>query len=290
MDDTLGYGASSLSRQRRIRRLLRKTLAYIVLIIGSVVMMLPFLWMASTAFKTQAQVMTFPPQWIPRPFTLANFPELFDMLPFGRYFLNSVIVSTSRTTGVVVFAILTAYAFARLHFPGRDQVFVLYLATMMIPFHVRLIPLYLIMRGLHWLDTYWVLIVPPLFSAYGTFLLRQFFMTIPGELEDAAIIDGCNKLQVLIVIIVPLAKAGIATFGTFAFLGAWNEFMYPLIMTSSDKMRVLSVGVSILQNQYYTEYRTLMAASVISVVPVIIIFLVAQNYFIRGIALTGMKS
>jgi multiple sugar transport system permease protein len=283
---------NSAARRRRrasARRVASQTLSYALLLAGSVVMILPFLWMISTSFKTQAQVMVFPPEWIPRPLTLDNYPELFRTLPFGRYFFNSVFVSVARTAGEVVFAVLTAFAFARLQFPGRDKVFLLYLATMMIPLYVRLIPLYLIMRSLRWLDTYTVLIVPPLFSAYGTFLLRQFFLTIPRDLEDAAVIEGCSSFQVMIRIIVPLATTGIATYATFAFLGAWNEFMYPLIMTSKDALRVLPVGVSILQNQYYTEYRTLMAASVISVVPVLAVYLLGQRYFVKGITLTGMK-
>lgn len=283
--------AARASRRRHTsaRKIVRLALSYALLVTGTLVMTLPFLWMISTSFKVQAQVMTFPPQWIPKPFTLDNYPQLFRTLPFGRYFFNSVFVSVTRTAGEVIFAILTAFAFARLHFPGRDKVFLLYLATMMIPLYVRLIPLYLIMRSLRWLDTYTVLIVPPLFSAYGTFLLRQFFLTIPRDLEDAAVIEGCNTFQVMMRIIVPLATTGIATYATFAFLGAWNEFMYPLIMTSKDALRVLPVGVSILQNQYYTEYRTLMAASVISVVPVLAVYLLGQNYFVKGITLTGMK-
>ncbi len=281
--------AGSARRRINARRTVRLTLSYLLLFAGTVVMILPFLWMISTSFKVQAQVMTFPPEWIPRPFTFANYPELFHTLPFGRYFYNSVVVAIARTAGEVAFAIVTAFAFSRLEFPGRDKLFLLYLATMMIPLYVRLIPLYLIMRSLRWLDTYTVLIVPPMFSAYGTFLLRQFFLTIPRDLEDAAVMEGCGSFRVMTRIIVPLATTGIATYATFAFLGAWNEFMYPLIMTSKDALRVLPVGVAFLQNQYYTEYRTLMAASVISVMPVLAVYLFGQKYFVKGITLTGMK-
>ncbi len=264
-------------------------LAYIALSVGAIFMAVPFVWMISTAFKTTSQVFIFPPKWIPSPITTDNFKQLFSLLPFGRYYFNSVFVTVTVTFGNLLLAILSAYAFSWLDFPGRNKIFMLYLATMMIPFHVRLVPMFLIMRTLKWLDTYYVLIVPELFSVYSTFLLRQFFLGIHRDLIDAATIDGCNSWTILWRIIVPLSTPAIGALGIFTFLDQWNSFMWPLIMTSSNNMRVISVGLAFLQDQYYTDYTILMAGSTLALIPVIIVFLSFQRYFVRGIVLSGIK-
>ena len=264
-------------------------LAYIVLSIGAFSMAIPFIWMLSTAFKTPSQVFVIPPKWIPSPIITDNFKKLFSLMPFGRYYFNSVFVSVTGTLGRLLLAIFTAYAFSWLEFPGRDKIFILYLATMMIPFHVRLVPMFLIMRTLRWLDTYYVLIIPSLFSVYAAFLLRQFFLGIHRDLIDAATIDGCNSWTILWRIVVPLSTPAIGALGIFTFLDEWNSFMWPLIMTSSNKMRVIPVGLAFLQDQYYTDYTILMAGAVLALVPVIIVFLAFQRYFVRGIVLSGLK-
>jgi multiple sugar transport system permease protein len=264
-------------------------LAYIVLSIGAFSMAIPFIWMLSTAFKTPSQVFVIPPKWIPSPIITDNFKKLFSLMPFGRYYFNSIFVSVTGTLGRLLLAILTAYAFSWLEFPGRDKIFILYLATMMIPFHVRLVPMFLIMRALRWLDTYYVLIIPGLFSVYAAFLLRQFFLGIHRDLIDAATIDGCNSWTILWRIVVPLSTPAIGALGIFTFLDEWNSFMWPLIMTSSNKMRVIPVGLAFLQDQYYTDYTILMAGAVLALVPVIIVFLAFQRYFVRGIVLSGLK-
>jgi len=264
-------------------------LAYIVLSIGAFSMAIPFIWMLSTAFKTPSQVFVIPPKWIPSPIITDNFKKLFSLMPFGRYYFNSIFVSVTGTFGRLLLAILTAYAFSWLEFPGRDKIFILYLATMMIPFHVRLVPMFLIMRALRWLDTYYVLIIPGLFSVYAAFLLRQFFLGIHRDLIDAATIDGCNSWTILWRIVVPLSTPAIGALGIFTFLDEWNSFMWPLIMTSSNKMRVIPVGLAFLQDQYYTDYTILMAGAVLALVPVIIVFLAFQRYFVRGIVLSGLK-
>lgn len=264
-------------------------LAYIVLSLGAIFMAVPFVWMLSTAFKTSSQVFIFPPKWIPSPIITDNFIKLFSLMPFGRYYLNSIFVSVTGTFGRLFLAILSAYAFSWLDFPGKNKIFILYLATMMIPFHVRLVPMFLIMRALRWLDTYYVLIIPGLFSVYATFLLRQFFLGIHRDLIDAATIDGCNSWTILWRIIVPLSTPAIGALGIFNFIDEWNSFMWPLIMTSSNKMRVIPVGLAFLQDQYYTDYTILMAGAVLALIPVIIVFLAFQRYFVGGIVLSGMK-
>lgn len=264
-------------------------IAYVVLSIGAISMAIPFIWMLSTAFKTPSQVFVLPPKWIPSPIITDNFKKLFSLMPFGRYYFNTIFVAVTGTLGRLLLAIFTAYAFSWLEFPGRDKIFILYLATMMIPFHVRLVPMFLIMRALRWLDTYYVLIVPGLFSVYAAFLLRQFFLGIHRDLIDAATIDGCNSWIILWKIIVPLSTPAIGALAIFNFLEEWNSFMWPLIMTSSNKMRVIPVGLAFLQDQYYTDYTILMAGAVLALIPVIIVFLAFQRYFVRGIVLSGMK-
>lgn len=272
-----------------LTRLIGRGLAHALLIGGAIFMILPFLWMLSTSIKTEDQVLVLPPLWFPSNPVFGNYARLFTEIPFGRYLFNSLFVSIAITVGELATAAISAFAFARLKFWGRDKIFSLYLATLMIPFHVRLIPIFLIMKTLNWLDTYYVLIIPHIFTVYGTFLLRQFFLTIPNELEDAARIDGAGHLRVLTSIILPLSGPALATLGVFSFLNAWNDFLWPLVMTSSNSMRVLPVGLAQLQNEYFTLWTLLMAGSVVSLVPTLLLFLFAQKYFVQGITLSGIK-
>ena len=277
--------------QRRVQvgRVIGHTLAHAVLIAGAAFMILPFLWMVSTSLKTEDQVFVLPPLWFPGRPVFENYARLFTDIPFGRYLFNSLFVSLSITLGELATSAISAYAFARLQFWGRDKIFALYLATLMIPFHVRLIPIFLVMKFLGWLDTYYVLIIPHIFTVYGTFLLRQFFLTIPQELEDAARIDGCGHLRVLVNIILPLSGPALATLGVFSFLNSWNDFLWPLVMTTSQHMRVLSVGLAQLQNEYFTLWTLLMAGAVVSLIPTLVMFLAAQKYFVQGITMSGLK-
>jgi len=276
-------------RRRKIIETTKKALLYLLLSIISIVMLLPFLWMVSTSLKEPSQVFTFPPQWIPNPIVWRNYIEAWNALPFARFFLNSIIVAVSVTVGQLITASLAAYAFARLQFPGRDKIFLAYLATMMIPGQVTMIPVFILLKILGWIDTYKALILPNIFTTYGTFLLRQFFLTIPKDLEDSAVIDGCGPFRIYLQIILPLSKPALATLATFTFLGSWNDFMWPLIVTHSIEMRTLPVGLSIFQGLYYTEWTLLMAASVMVLVPVIVVYIFNQRFFIRGITMTGLK-
>jgi multiple sugar transport system permease protein len=261
---------------------------YVALITSALTMVLPFFWMVNTSLKSLPDVFKapfappFPPLW-------SNYPAVFDTIPFARCYLNTLLVATARTLGVLLTSSMAAYAFARLRFPGREALFVLYLGTMMIPAQVTTIPNFILMRLLGWRDTYQALIVPHLFSAFGVFLLRQFFLTIPRSLEEAAILDGCSHWGVFRRIVLPLARPALATLTVFTFLQAWNDFMWPLIMTDSPELAVLSVGLSYLQQMSHTDWPLLMAGAVMALLPVLTVYVSAQQTFVEGIALTGIK-
>lgn len=266
---------------------------YLILIIGAVSMILPFLWMLTTSLKTLESIFVQPKDWIqmfvPTAFVWQNYVEAWTKVPFGQFYLNSVIVGLAVTIGQVFTSSLAAYAFARLKFPGRDKLFFAYLATMMIPGSVTMIPVYVLMRVFGWVDTYKALIIPAIFSAYGTFMLRQFFMTLPKDLEDAAEIDGCGFFRIYMTIILPLSKPALATLTVFTFLGNWGSFMWPLLVTNTMSMRTLPIGLDSFKTQYATDWHLLMAGSVMAVVPIVIIFVLTQRYFVESIKLTGVK-
>ncbi len=209
---------------------------------------------------------------------------------FLLFYLNSIIVAVAVTLGQVATSSLAAYAFARLRFPGRDSLFLGYLATLMVPAVITMIPVYVLLSRLRLTDTYWALILPAMFSAYGTFMLRQFFMTIPRDLEDAARIDGASLFGIYARIIMPLSKPALAALTTFVFLHSWNDFMWPLIVIDSLRLKTLPIGLAQFQGPYATEWHLLMAASVIVMVPVLIVFIAGQRYFVRGIILSGLKA
>lgn len=266
-----------------------KTVWYIVLGVGAVTMLVPFLWMLSTSLKEAGAVFTFPPQWIPKPIVWRNYADAWNAVPFGRFYLNSIFISISQTFGVLLTSSMAAFAFARLDFPGRDKLFFLYLATMMLPGAVTMIPTFILMKKFAWIDTYRALIIPSLFTAYGTFLLRQFFMGLPSDLEDAARIDGCSKLGIYRHVVIPLSKPALATLGTMTFIGSWNSFMWPLIVTNSMEKKTLPIGLASFQGLYTTDWTLLMAASIIVMVPTLAVFIFNQRFFVEGIKLSGMK-
>ncbi len=251
-------------------------------------MLAPLFWMVSTSLKQQGQVFVYPPQWIPRPVMWENYAKTISVMPFGRYYWNSIVTASAVTALQLLTSSLAAFAFARLRFKGRDLIFLLYLATMMIPFPVTMIPNFIIMRLLGWIDTFKALILPPAFSAFSTFLLRQYFMSLPLELDDAARVDGASSFRIWWQIALPLSGPVLATLGIFTFLGQWNSFLWPLIVTNSDRVRTLPVGLAAFQGQYRVEWNLLMAGSVIALVPILVIYLIGQKWFVRGITLTGM--
>ncbi|MBU1037510.1 MAG: carbohydrate ABC transporter permease [Candidatus Omnitrophica bacterium] len=279
----------------RARTFLNKSAIYAFLIIGGVTMVIPFIWMLSTSLKPYSSVFIFNVgdiQWFPSPVYWKNYIDVWKVVPFARFYANSIFIVICVTLGQVVTSAGAAYAFSRLKFPGRDKIFFAYLATMMIPGSVTMIPVFALMRAFGWIDTYKALIIPAIFSAYGTFLLRQFFMTIPRDLEDAAKIDGCSLWGIFWRVIMPLSHTAIATLTIFVSLGNWVSFMWPLLVTNSIEKRTLPVGLAYFQELYQyaqPDWGLLMAGSLITMVPIIIIFLFNQRFFVEGIKLTGMK-
>lgn len=266
-------------------------MSYALLVIGALSMLLPFLWMLITSLMSQEQIFSYPPEIVPSPLHAENYPEVARAIPVVTYFFNSTVVAVITTAGQLIIASMAGYAFARLEFKHREPLFLLFLATTMVPPQVNIVPLFFIMRELHWIDTYPALIVPGLFGGFGIFLMRQWFKTLPAGLEEAAKIDGCNPFQTYLKIALPVALPALATLGIFTFILTWNSFMWPLIITNSDSMRTLPVGLAIFKGSFRetTEWGQLMVCAVISVIPVIGVFLLGQKYFIRGIMLGGMK-
>ena len=275
--------------KRKQEKIIGKFIAYLLLSLGALAMIVPFIWMLSTSLKEPSQVFSYPPKWIPQALAFKNYLKTWTLVPFGRFFINSLLVAVWVTFGQLLTSSLAAYSFARLRFPGRDTLFIIFLGTMMVPFQVTMIPVYILMRELGWVDTYYALIIPNLFSAYGCFLLRQFFLTIPTELEDAAKIDGGSYLTIYSKIILPLAKPALATLGVFTFMASWNSFIWPLIVVNSIEMQTLPLGLASFQGLYTTDWTLLMAGTVIALIPVLIIFIFAQRFFIEGITLSGVK-
>lgn len=266
-------------------------LAHMLLITGSVVFAGPFLWMLMSSLKTQFEIYYFPPKLLPEAVQWQNYVVVFRDQPFARYIGNSMFVSLCVTSGVILTSSLAGYSFARLRFPGRDRIFLLYLGTMMIPGAVLLIPSYALMIELGWRDSYYALIVPGLVSAWGTFLMRQFMLNIPKELEDAAFIDGAARLRIYWTIIMPVSKPVIATLAIFTFMGVWNELLWPVIILRTPEMYTLPMGLAKFQSRFpnQTPWHLVMAASTISVLPILILFMAGQKYYVQGIVTTGLK-
>ncbi|MFM9278224.1 carbohydrate ABC transporter permease [Paenibacillus jiagnxiensis] len=252
-------------------------------------MIVPFLWMISTSLKSYADSMQIPPVWIPPEFHWDNYAKVFDKIPFMEYYLNTLLMTAGRTVGQLLICSIAAFAFACMRFPGRNIIFVALLSVLMVPSQVVMIPSFVIMRDLGWLDTFYALIIPGMFSAFGTFLLRQFFLGLPRDLEEAGKIDGCSYFGIFARIYLPLSRSALVSLAIFTVMASWNDLQWPLIMTSSDDMRVLSIGVSTFQGQHSTDYPLLMAAAVMTTLPLIIVFIFLQRYFIEGIAMSGIK-
>ncbi|MEX2536098.1 MAG: carbohydrate ABC transporter permease [Trueperaceae bacterium] len=261
---------------------------HLLLLGGAFLSAMPFLWMITTSLKPDGALYQ-PPLLFPVHFDWQNYAEAWRAAPFPRFFLNSAIMTLGITAGQTLLSAMAGYAFARLRFPGRDALFFLVLGTMMIPFPVTLIPSFLIVANLGWLDTYQALIVPRVVSAFAIFLFRQFFLAIPRELEEAALIDGANRFVIFLRIILPLSTPVLAASATFSFLFAWNDFLWPLIVTTSTEMRTVQLGLAVFQGQYGVFWTLLMAATVLVTVPAILAFLFAQRRFIEGITSSGLK-
>jgi multiple sugar transport system permease protein len=274
-------------------RLFKKRLSagalYAVLGMSALAFLAPILWMFLTSLKTAEQVYTWPPVILPPQPQWKNYVDAMTFAPFGRYYINSFFLCACVVIGTLLSNTLIAYGFSRIKWPGRDLVFIIVLATLMLPFQVTMIPVYIIFKKLGWVGTFLPLIVPAFFgNAYYIFLLRQFFRGIPYELSDAARIDGCSELGILWHIILPLSKPAIVTVALLSFLGTWNDFLGPLIYLHDERFYTVTLGLQSFISRIWTPMEQMMAASTVAVIPILIIFLLAQKYFVEGINLTGL--
>lgn len=264
-------------------------IVHLILLSGILIVVFPFVWMLLTSFKTSGEALRIPPTILPDQFVITAYTTILSALPFAQVYVNTILSTVIITAGQVLFCAMAAYGFARIDFPFKNIIFVILLSVLMVPGQIFLIPQYTIIQKMGLLDSLAALVIPNLFSAFGTFLLRQFFMSLPKELEEAAILDGCNRYQIFAKIMMPLVKPGIVALVIFTAKFAWNNFMWPLIVnTSMDKM-TLGPALSTLQGQYTTEYPMQMAGAVMSVIPLIVLFFIFQKQFIEGVAQSGIK-
>jgi len=279
-------------------------MSHLVLILGAFAMLLPFVWMVSTSLKPADQLFTVPPTWVPHPVLWDNYARAMGAGNFGRYAMNSLFLGVANLATNVLLSALAGYAFARLRFPGRNLLFLLVLATLMVPYQVTIIPLFVIIRhvplfggndllgqgGIGWINSYWGLVVPGAVGAFGIFMLRQFFQSLPNELEDAARIDGAGEFRIFWQIMLPLAMPAVATLAIFSFQAGWNAFLWPLLITTTDDMRTIQLGLTVFVQQYSTQWDQLMAATVVATLPVIVVFGIGQRLLVRSIAFSGIKA
>ena len=289
--DVLSQPIGTIKKTNPVLRVIGKIFIYLVLIVGAIISLFPFFWMVSQSLMTLGETLQI--RWLPAVPQWHNYAEAWSRAKFGDYFLNSTWVTLGTIVGILITTILAAYAFARIEFPGRNLIFTLFLATMMVPESVTLIPNLFMVRGNiipwgNWNDTFWVLTVPFMANAFSIFLLRQFFQQVPNELWDAARIDGAGHMRFLTQIVLPISTAPIVTVILFAFTGAWNAFSWPLIV-SGRKWRTLMVGLYNFVSEAGTETQLLMAGAVISLIPIIILYIFTQKQFTQGIATTGLK-
>lgn len=272
------------------RDLIVRFLAHAVLVLAAAIIGMPFLWMLTTALKGPSEVYMFPPVWWPSELRLDNFATAWRSAPFGRFYVNSVVTATSGVVLEIAVAALSAYAFARVKFRYRDQLFIVLLAAMMIPGQVALIPNYVVLKHLGWINTYRGIVIPHVSSVFGAFLLRQYFLTIPDSLYDAAEIDGMGHVKTLFFVALPLARPVVGTLALYLFISKWNSYLWPLIVTNTQSMRTLPVGLAMLrQAEYAIGPEHLMAASIFVLVPVLVVFFIAQKQLIEGIAAGAVK-
>lgn len=265
-------------------------LIYFALIVGAVVVLIPFIWMLVSSIKPPADILVYPPEWIPRTVRLENYTELFEVAPFGRYILNTAVITGLSIVGQVVSSALVGYGFARMRFPGRDILFTVMIGTIIIPFEVTVIPNFILFTKLGWRNTILPLVVPTFFGApFFIFLFRQFFKAIPGEFADAARIDGAGELAIFWRIWMPLSRPAIATCTIFTFVGTWNDYLRPLIFLTDQKNQTISIGLAAFQGYYVSEWHYIMAGSVLAMLPVLIVFFFAQRLFIEGAVISGLK-
>lgn len=274
-----------MKRKRRIG----KGILFLICVLIAIVMVLPFVWMLSASFKENAEIFTRPIQWIPKVFRTVNYKKVFEEIPFARYFLNTTLVTVAITAIRVLTCSMAAFAFAKLRFPGRDAIFLMYLATMMVPWHAIMIPQFIIIQRMGLYDTHLALILTGSFSAFGVFIMRQNMISLPDGLKEAAKIDGCGSWKIFWKIIMPLSRTGMATLIALTFTQVWNDYMAPMIYLDSEENKTIQLGLAIFKREFDTDYGAIMAGTVISLIPVVIIYSLAQKYIVEGVAFTGLK-
>ena len=281
--------AIAIKKKKSTSAIVRKVLLYVLLIIIGIIMVVPFLWMISTSLKEQYDTVKIPPVWIPNPPRWQNYVDLFTQQPMLQFMLNTIKIVFFVVLGQLFFSSLAAYSFARIKFKGRTVMFFFYIATLMVPGQVTMIPTYLMFAKVGLVDNHIVLILPAFFSAFGVFLLRQFFMSLPKELEEAAEIDGCNPFTTYYRIMLPLIGPAMLTLGVFTLMNTWNDYMGPLIYLTTPEKYTMTLGIAYFKGVYTTQWNLVMAGSVLSVIPILVAYLCAQKYFVEGIAFSGVK-
>lgn len=281
--------AIAIKKKKSTSAIVRKVLLYVLLIIIGIIMVVPFLWMISTSLKEQYDTVKIPPVWIPNPPRWQNYVDLFTQQPMLQFMLNTIKIVFFVVLGQLFFSSLAAYSFARIKFKGRTVMFFFYIATLMVPGQVTMIPTFLMFAKVGLVDNHIVLILPAFFSAFGVFLLRQFFMSLPKELEEAAEIDGCNPFTTYYRIMLPLIVPAMLTLGVFTLMNTWNDYMGPLIYLTTPEKYTMTLGIAYFKGVYTTQWNLVMAGSVLSVIPILVAYLCAQKYFVEGIAFSGVK-
>jgi ABC-type glycerol-3-phosphate transport system permease component len=288
-----GFGKTDMQTEPAVNRNRIKRLnlfLYLFLGVSTVVALFPIYWMVLTALKPVDEIFVYPPTFFPSRLAFENFVEAWNTAPFGRYFINTIIITGLTVASHIALACLTAYAFVTIRFPGRNLLFLVFLGTMMVPSVVTLVPTFVLIKKLNWINTFRGLVIPHMVSVFGIFLLRQFFLTVPKDYEDAARIDGCGRFGILWQMYIPLAKPAIAALAIFSFYHVWNEFFWPLVITSTNDMRTLSVGLRFfIDTEGGSDWELVMAGSTFVVAPVLLAFFLLQRQFVRGITMTGLK-
>jgi multiple sugar transport system permease protein len=283
--------ASQSIRENRVKLVVKSFVVHSVLIFFGLLMIVPFLWMLSSSLKDMPQMFIIPPKILPDPVIWSNYMDSWNALPFGGAYLNSFKITIINVAATLLTASMAGFAFAKLKFPGKDIIFIAFLATMMVPFQVTMIPVFIIMKYLNFLDNHLSLIIPGMLAnAYGVFLLRQFIKGIPAEMEESGILDGCNYWQIYLNIILPLLKAPLAALGIFTFMGNWNSFLAPLIYLNSPEKFTVPLLLNQFRGLYITNWELMMAAACLAIIPVLFVYIMGQKYIIEGITLTGLKA
>ena len=276
-------------RSKRKTNIIVYSISYTLLIAFSIIMIMPFVWMILSTFKDQSELMRFPPKFLPDKFSLKNYVEVFSSVPFLRYYLNSILITTVAVTLTLITSSLAGFAFAKYKFKGRNTIFKTLLGAMMIPFPVTIIPLYIMIYNLGLIDTYLALIVTGSVSIFGVFLMRQFIVTIPDDLIDAARIDGCSEFQIFRIIVIPNIRAPLSALAIFSFMSTWNAFLWPLLVVNNDEHRTVQLGVQYFTQRYGDLMHLQITAAAMAVIPIVVLYLLLQKQFIEGITMTGLK-